>query len=979
MAEQFRIMPSHQGKRYFVMRIILPTVLAFCLFSITIFGIIIPSVEKNLLDRKREMIGELTHSAWSILEEFHELERAGSLSRSAAQAEALKRIQNMRYGPDGKDYFWITDSVPVMIMHPYRPDLNGSDLSGYQDHKGKRLFVEFVKVVQASGHGYVDYLWQWKDDSTRIVPKLSYVKGFPPWNWIIGTGIYIEDVKEEIAGFTNRLIYISLGILVILAFLMTFITKQSLNIERKKILAENDLKESEAKYRALVEASTDGLIMVLDGSFVYANKSFHKMMNAGDTLLQPEELKNLLCGTGDELNSARVYFRSLINGDPQTVPAEVEITTPDGKPFKALLYASPITFGDKNGHTVIVKDIGAFIHSFDDGKNKRPGSDPLIEQLPISIFRTQPSKAGRLVLANRAARELLNIRDWETISEIDLFDRIFTPVEKQNFLNRLTESGRVINYVTPFLYRDQSVHFISVSAVVVNDAAGKPRHYEGVLEDITGQTRLNEEQENIIVSLQTSLRFLNEPVSHFLKPVVSCSMYDSVYQAAMTMSRKKSSAVLITSEKGEYIGILTDRDIRERVVAGRKDIQRPVYEVMTSPVCVIAENAMVFDAFLMMYHKSARYLAVSDPAGRITGLIGSDELHQIQRHSYAFFIREIDNAETPEDLYLAQKNFPVMAKAIIESGAQAKYTTKIITSVSDSVLKRIIRLTVQEIGEPPVRFAFMALGSQGREEQTLFSDQDNALIYEETREGEKDTVNAYFMALSERVCNRMDRCGYHFCKGNSMAKNPKWCQPLSVWKDYFKQWIYNSDPQDLLELSIFFDFRCIYGDAAFTDELRSHLFQTAENQSGFFQHLTRNSLLHKPPTGLFGKITLETKGDHPHTFNIKNALMPLSDFARIYAIRHGISETNTLDRLYQSYRKGKLAENTWHELTQTYNYLMQLRLKHQAKALSRNVIPDNSIDPNELTHIELKTLKNAFGQIVGIQKRLSYEFTGEAI
>ncbi len=175
------------------------------------------------MNGKREMIKELTNSAWSILSKYESDERDGLLTREEAQNTARSRIQYLRYGDENKDYFWITDMTPVMIMHPFRNDLNGKDLTNFTDPHGKKLFVEFVETVKTSENGYVDYMWQWKDDSLRIVPKLSYVKLFKPWAWVIGTGIYIEDVKKEISSLTKRMIWISITISIFIAFLLLYI------------------------------------------------------------------------------------------------------------------------------------------------------------------------------------------------------------------------------------------------------------------------------------------------------------------------------------------------------------------------------------------------------------------------------------------------------------------------------------------------------------------------------------------------------------------------------------------------------------------------------------------------------------------------------------------------------------------------------------------------------------------------------------
>ncbi|MCX5898432.1 MAG: cache domain-containing protein, partial [Proteobacteria bacterium] len=209
------------------MRFVFPTAITIALFLISIFSIVIPTIEKNSLDRKREMIRELTNSAWNILAKLDNDVRLGVLTREQAQKQAIDQIRNLHYGQEMKDYFWINDMQPRMVIHPYRTDLNGKDLSDYQDPNGKRVFVEFVNVVKKEGSGYVDYMWQDRDNKNLVVPKISYVKGFAPWGWIIGTGIYIEDVKAEIALLIRNVIEISLFILVVMAVLLATIIIQS--------------------------------------------------------------------------------------------------------------------------------------------------------------------------------------------------------------------------------------------------------------------------------------------------------------------------------------------------------------------------------------------------------------------------------------------------------------------------------------------------------------------------------------------------------------------------------------------------------------------------------------------------------------------------------------------------------------------------------------------------------------------------------
>ena len=243
------------------LRIMLPVSLTVVLFGMTIFLLLLPLIEKKLMDGKREMIQELTESSWSILAAHAGKESKGLLTRDKAQAAAIESLRRLRYGPELKDYFWINDMQPRIIMHPYRPDLEGKDISNFADPNGKRLFVEFVKVVKANRAGYVDYEWQWKDDPDRIVPKISYVKGFEPWGWIVGTGIYVEDVRADIASITRKLTLICLGILFVIVALSVYIVRRGMIVEREKKYAELKARQrQEQLFRAAKMVSLGTLV-----------------------------------------------------------------------------------------------------------------------------------------------------------------------------------------------------------------------------------------------------------------------------------------------------------------------------------------------------------------------------------------------------------------------------------------------------------------------------------------------------------------------------------------------------------------------------------------------------------------------------------------------------------------------------------------------------------------------------------------------
>ncbi|MCA1746955.1 MAG: cache domain-containing protein, partial [Bacteroidales bacterium] len=229
-------------------------------------------------------------------------------------------------------------------------ELNGTDLSDYQDPDGKRLFVEAARVVAEQGEGYIDYMWQWKDDSTRIVPKLSYVKGFEPWGWIVGTGIYLEDVRAEIGGLTNRLLRITLVFALLIGAILAFIIRQSLTIERRRSSAEQKLRLSRQKYKSLVEASTEGTLMILKEEIVFSNVKFSNLSG-----YDPAEVRNMRFEKLFNLQWGKMV--ELFKDPRQSVSYETSLNCKDGIDKEVVLSASQVSYAAESGYIIVVKEV----------------------------------------------------------------------------------------------------------------------------------------------------------------------------------------------------------------------------------------------------------------------------------------------------------------------------------------------------------------------------------------------------------------------------------------------------------------------------------------------------------------------------------------------------------------------------------------------------------------------------------------------
>ncbi len=241
-------------------KILAPAVLFLGIFCFATFGLFLPSLQNALIERKREVLKEITNSALSVLSHYHERVVAGELDIKQAQADAIAIIHDLRYGPDSKDYVWINNLLPEMVMHPYRPDLNGKDLSNIADPNGTRPFVEAVRLVRLEGGGYIDYMWQWKDNPSQIVPKLSYVTAFKPWSWIIGTGMYTEDVEREIATITSEMKLVSIGMLVLVTLLSVYAISHATKVDARRRKAEKELAAHQEQLEDTIKIRTAELM-----------------------------------------------------------------------------------------------------------------------------------------------------------------------------------------------------------------------------------------------------------------------------------------------------------------------------------------------------------------------------------------------------------------------------------------------------------------------------------------------------------------------------------------------------------------------------------------------------------------------------------------------------------------------------------------------------------------------------------------------
>lgn len=526
--------------------------------------------------------------------------------------------------------------------------------------------------------------------------------------------------------------------------------------------------------------------------------------------------------------------------------------------------------------------------------------------------------------------------------------------------------------------------FYTLPAAVFFDLCDEFEDFREFFTNTFGQKMLDRSYAEMISrqvesSEKTSPFFQQRIYSIYSTTLLSCPATMTIRDAAAKMTEENTGYLMIQDGHGGYGGIITDEDLRKRVVAADFDKNLPVADIMSAPLITLPEDAQLFEAYLMMVEKGVSHLPVTDDDGHISGILTYRRIITEQSRSSYFLIQEITHASSPDQLENIHSRLPGLLVEPIKNGAPPEALTSLITRVADAVLERVISFAVDKAGPPPCRFAFIVMGSEGRNEQTLKTDQDNAIIYEDPADDEqKELASKYFLDLAADICGWLDQAGFDFCEGNNMAQNPDWCQPISVWKNYFARWIDAETPEDLLYSSIFFDFRYAWGDEELTDELGDFLFGSLGKWSGFFfKYMVENAFRIRPPLGFFRNIVVESKGEHKDSFDIKRAMMPIIDFARVYSLKHGITETNTLERLEKIRDMQVLTREEYEDITQSYRYLMNLRFIRQITAIAEEGgRANNFINPKQLTRIDQTMLKEIFKRIEGVQQKMSMEFIG---
>jgi CBS domain-containing protein len=463
------------------------------------------------------------------------------------------------------------------------------------------------------------------------------------------------------------------------------------------------------------------------------------------------------------------------------------------------------------------------------------------------------------------------------------------------------------------------------------------------------------------------------------RAIVSCPDNTPIYKVAQIMAAHKVSCLFVTDDKNKMTGYVTDITLRDKVIGQQLDAAQPVKTVIEAPVMSVDVSAYVYEAVLMMFQTKTRYLLVKKGDDYI-GFLSRNKLLSEQAQSPLVFIQSVKSAVSAGELKKKWEAVPGFVNQLLQRGVQAHIANRVITTIADTIALKVIEQVIDHMGQPPAKFAFIVLGSEGRKEQTFKTDQDNAIIYEDKANEHREEVRAYFLEFAQRISEKLNDTGFVYCTGGYMALNPKWTHSLSHWKRNYESWMEESLPETVINFSTFFDCRAIYGEEAIMNELRDFIDKILQKpQDKLFYNMTINALQYEPPLTFFNSIRTFTK-DEREVFDIKKAMTPIVDLVRVYALKYRIFEPNTGDRMKILKEQGAFTDAEYHELNQAYYFLMNIRLKKQAIQLMQDhTDADNYLDISTLTKIERVTLKEVFKVIKNFQSKIKLEFTNNLL
>jgi len=465
------------------------------------------------------------------------------------------------------------------------------------------------------------------------------------------------------------------------------------------------------------------------------------------------------------------------------------------------------------------------------------------------------------------------------------------------------------------------------------------------------------------------------PLSQVVRrPPVTTGAGTTVRDAVAVMRDAHVGSIVVTDRDDRPLGIFTLHDLLARAADSDFRFESAIGDAMQSPVVSLSPDDTVYTAALVMTRESIGHVCIIDN-GRLRGVVSERDLFALQRIGLVRLSRDIAQASSLDQLADRAGEIHQLIDQMVAQGIAGVQLNQLITELNDQVARRVIDLVLRETGAPDIRFSWIAFGSEGREEQTLKTDQDNGILFLLPPGMSSDAARQQLLPLATQINNALDRCGYRLCPGNVMAGNPECCLTPGEWRGRFAHWIEHGTPDHLLKASIFFDFRVIWGDGAPVRELRSWVGEQAAGTPRFLRLMAENALRNEPPLGLIRDFVVETGGAHDHQIDLKfRGVTPFVDAARILALANRVTETGTHARLRGVARAGAISVSEAAAWSDALAFVQLLRMRGHQQQARENRRLDNYLDPDKLNDLDRRVLKETFRQARKLQTRLRMDY-----
>lgn len=465
---------------------------------------------------------------------------------------------------------------------------------------------------------------------------------------------------------------------------------------------------------------------------------------------------------------------------------------------------------------------------------------------------------------------------------------------------------------------------------------------------------------------------MSSPLASILRgEPVSCAPETPLREVLQTMQQRGIGSMIAVDAAHKPIGIFTLHDVLARVTLPGLDLSTPLSAVMSPSPLTLPPQAAIYEAALVMARHGFRHVLIEE-RGKLKGLVSEKDLFTLQRLGLRQISSTLQNAEHLDTLKHAALDIRQLAHNMLAQGVSAEQLTQFISTLNDLLTTRIIELELRASPEAAeVEFCWLALGSEGRIEQTLNTDQDNGIIFTVPEGKTPEALRAVMLPFAKRINLALAECGFPLCNGEVMASNPKWCLSLDEWQNTFGNWIYHGAPMDLLHSTIFFDFRALFGASHLAEQLRDWLGNAAPKNTRFLHQLAVNALRNKPPLGLVRDFVT---GDG-HTLDLKlNGITPFVDAARIYSLAQHVHATNTVQRLREIAEPLGLSAQDAEAYCDAFQFIQLLRLRLHHDQTRRDEKLSNKIDPDSLNNLDQRILKEAFRQARKLQTKLGLDY-----